>query len=113
METLQMVAFGLTTFLSFCNVCIMLYTFRGFVKKPKDDIIGRIVELEVKVKEHDDSLKKGNDNFREQDKTNEVILTSILALIEFEMQYCAVEKKPVTQGLQTAKENLNKFLTKR
>ena len=47
------------------------------------------------------------------DATNEVIIESTLALIEFEMQYCLMENKQVSEGLNDAKVSLQKFLAKR
>ena len=60
-----------------------------------------------------DSLKQGNDKFREQNETNEVLLNSTLALIEFEIQYCLTENKHISPELQKAKENLHTYLSKR
>ena len=106
--------------LAFGNFCIMLYALSKFIKKPHDKLIDRIVALEVQVDELKDSLKQGNDRFREHTKrfekqydTNEVLIRSVLALIEFEMQYCIEEKKGLTDGLKNAKADLDKFLSRR
>lgn len=110
--------------LATCNLIIIAYGFHKFINKPKDDLNAKIVALEseirdlkatinVEIKEIKDSLHKGNDNFREQDITNEVLIHSVLALIEFEMQYCLVEHKDMSDGLKQAKKDLNDFLGKR
>lgn len=110
--------------LATCNLIIIAYGFHKFINKPKDDINSKIAALEseirdlkatinVEIKEIKDSLHKGNDNFREQDATNEVLIHSVLALIEFEMQYCLVEHKDMSEGLKQAKKDLNDFLGKR
>ena len=102
------------------NFGIMLYALSKFIKKPHDKLIDRIVSLEVQVDELKDSLKQGNDRFREHTKrfekqydTNEVLIRSVLALIEFEMQYCIEEKKTLSNGLTEAKKDLDKFLSRR
>lgn len=102
------------------NLSIMIFALSKFIKKPHDKLIDRVVSLEVKVEELQDSLKQGNDRFREygnrfekQYDTNEVLIRSILALIEFEMQYCIEEKKGLTDGLKTAKADLEKFLARK
>lgn len=106
------------------NIIILIYGFNKFLNKPKDDINARITTLEgeirdlkvsinTEIKEIKDSLHKGNDNFREQDKTNDVLIHSVLALIEFEMQYCLVEHKDMSDGLKQAKKDLNDFLSRR
>lgn len=109
---LEIIRQGLETIVLFANCCIMLYAFNTFLKKPKESIEGRIVALEVEVKEIKDSLHKGNDRFRTQEVTNEVILHSVLALIEFEMQYCLIEGKLMSEELKQAKTDLNAFLSK-
>ena len=95
------------------NLLIMVYAFSKFLKSPHDSILERFRRIEVKIEELEKSLKQGNDRFRDQDDTNEVLLTSILALIEFEMQYCSEEHKTISKGLEQAKENLHRFLSKR
>lgn len=100
-------------FLTTINICIMAYAFLKFLKKPHDTLETRLGVLEVEIKEIKQSLLQGNDRFREQDDTNEIILHSVLALIEFEMQYCITEKKPVTEELAQAKKDLNTYLSKR
>ena len=102
------------------NLGIMLFTLSKFIKRPHDKLIDRIVTLEVQVDELKDSLKQGNDRFREHAKrfekqldTNEVLIRSVLALIEFEMQYCIEEKKALSKGLENAKSDLEKFLSRR
>ncbi len=99
--------------LTACNICIMGYVFIKFIGKPHDTLESRIAVLEVKQKEVEQSLHQGNDRFREQHDVNEVIIRSTLALIEFEMQYCLTEHKDLSPGLEKAKDDLNRFLSKR
>ena len=99
--------------LSFGNICIIGYAFFKFLGKPHDSLESRVSILEVKQKEVEQSLHQGNDRFREQHDVNEVIIHSTLALIEFEMQYCLIEHKQMSAGLEKAKEDLNKFLSRR
>lgn len=110
MEILQIILLFMQAFLAFCNICIMLFAFKTFLSKPHDSLESRVAALEQKQKEHDQSLLHGNDRFRTQEKTNEVLIHSTLALIEFEIQYCLIEKKPMTNDLQKAKEDLNRYL---
>lgn len=99
--------------LTFGNLCIMFYAFSKFLNKPHDTLEQRVTNLEVKVDEIGDSLKQGNDRFRELNTTTEVLINSTLALIEFEIQYCYTEGKPVSNGLEKAKNDLNRFLARR
>lgn len=99
--------------LTFGNICILGYAFLKFLGKPHDTLESRVAFLEVKQREVEQSLRQGNDRFREQQDVNEVIIHSTLALIEFEMQYCLTEHKPMSAGLEKAKDDLNHFLSKR
>ncbi len=120
MSTLQIILMSVQLLVAVFTLCGMLYAFKTFLSKPKDSMIKRIIELEVEVKELKNSLHQGNDKFRKQDDrfrkqddTNEVLLYSILALIDFEMQYCLTEKVAMSDDLKNAKEDIQKFLSKR
>lgn len=110
---MQMLVSIMQTLLTFGNLCIMLYGFSKFMSKPHDTLEARVLVLENKIKDQEDSLRRGNDRFREQDTTNEVLIHSTLALIEFEIQYCLTEKKSISPELQKAKEDLHDYLAKR
>ncbi len=112
MSTAEILMFGMQFFLAFCQILIMLYAFRSFLRKPHDSIEARVLALEVKMKDMESSLHQGNDRFRNQESTNEVLIKSILALVEFEIQYCIEEKKPMSDGLKEAKKNLHAYLAK-
>ena len=73
----------------------------------------RICEAEVAIKEIRASLLQGNDRFRNQENTNEILINSVLALIEFEIEYCLIEHKEMNKGLQNVKEKLNGYLSRK
>lgn len=112
MDYLKIIVEIAQAFLIFCNVCIMLYVFKGFASKPHNNLVQEVAEIKIKVKDIEESLKQGNDKFREQKETNEILLNSTLALIEFEIQYCLTENKHISPELQKAKENLHGYLSK-
>ena len=70
----------------------------------------RISAAEVEIKDIKQSLRLGNDKFAIQNRINEVLIHSVMALIEFEIQYCLTEHKDMSKGLEQAKEDLNRFL---
>lgn len=103
---------------------IMLWALKNFLKKPQEDLkaivlkhddeIKEIKALhEVEMKEIKASLLQGNDRFREQYSTNEVIIRSVFALIEFEVHYCESEHKPISKNLEKAKDELHEYLSKK
>ena len=80
---------------------------------PFKTLSNKVEEHEVRISKVESSLYLGNDRFREQENTNEVLLRSLLALIEFEIQYCITENKPISKDLEKAKDDLHAFLSKR
>lgn len=111
--SIQTVLTVLTLFIQFGTVSTMVYGFSRFLNKPRESVEQRVTVLEVKLKE----LERDKDNLRlrckEQDDTNEVLIHSTLALIEFEIQYCITEKKPMTDDLKKAKKDLHNYLAKK
>lgn len=113
METLQITLTVLSLFISLCTVGTLIYGFGKFLAKPHDTLEQRVAVLELKAEEINRSLDKGNDKFRNQETTNEVLIHSTLALIEFEIQYCLTEKKPMSKDLEKAREDLHHYLAKK
>ena len=107
---MQTILLVLQIFLAFCQACMMLYIFRSFLRKPTTDLEEEVTKLKVEVAEIKQSLYQGNDRFRELESAKEVILHSIMALIEFEIEYCITEHKIPSDGLKAAKDDLNSFL---
>ena len=99
--------------LAFGNICVLGYALVKFLNRPHDTLEDRVNAHEVEIKEIKSSLLQGNDRFREQESTNEVLIHSVLALIEFEIQYCLTEHKDMSKGLEKAKEDLNNYLAKK
>ncbi len=109
----------LQTILAVCNIAIIGYGFYKFLNKPHDTLEEKhdglakeVNELKVEVKEIKQALHQGNDRFREQDDAISVLIKSVLALVEFEMQYCLLEHKDLSKGLEKAKEALDEYLSK-
>lgn len=100
----------LQTFLAIGNLCIMLYALKTFLSKPHNTLEDRVNEHEVKIKEIETSLLQGNDRFREQETTNEVMQSCMLALIDFELAYCIHTNYGDTEDLMRAKTELRKHL---
>jgi hypothetical protein len=80
--------------------------------KPHTDLETRVEQTEFEIREIKNSLLKGNDRFREQENINEVLINSVLALIEFEVHYCETEQKPISKNLEEAKDNLHRFFAR-
>ena len=98
-----------------CGTLIaMIYALFKFTKKPQEALEDRITKLEVKQEEIEDSLKHGNDKFRDLKKAITLIITSIVALIEFEADYCSHhDNEKISDDLKKAKDNLYSFLAEK
>lgn len=100
----------LQTFLAIGNLCIMLYALKTFLSKPHNTLEDKVNAHEVKIKEIETALLQGNDRFREQETTNEVMQSCMLALIDFELAYCIHTSYEDTEDLMRAKTELRKHL---
>lgn len=108
--------------LKFANIVIIGYAAYRFTMKPHDTLQDRVSALEdrvdkienaVEIKQNDieQQLRQGNDKFRSISKVLEVILTCVLALVNFEVHYCESEHKDISEDLEDARKSLNRCLT--
>ena len=95
------------------NICILAYALFNFLKKPQNSLEQRVSVTEIKIKEIEASLLQGNDRFREQESTNEVMQSCMLALIDFELAYCIHTSYEDTYDLMKAKTELRKHLSRK
>lgn len=99
--------------LAFMNVCVLIFAFYKFLNKPRTNFDERLTIIEHKVEEINRSLLCGNDRFREQDDTNEVMQSCMLALIDFELSYCIHTSYNDTEDLMKAKDKLRGHLSRK
>lgn len=111
---------GLKVILQVAQVVALVYAGYKFTRKPHETLEGRVEALEKKVEDQDfeirevkDSLKAGNDHFRDQGKTNEVIQTCMLALVDFELSFCIHSGYDDTKDLERAKDILREHLARK
>ena len=107
----------LQTILASANIIIIAYGFYKFLNKPHNtleekhsELRRRVDEHDLKIKEIENSLRQGNDRFRELDDTNEVMLICILALVDYELAYCAHNGYEHTEDLLKARDTLRSHL---
>lgn len=109
--------------LKIANVIMLGFMFYKFTRKPHENLENRITTLEkrmdeletkseIRYKDFEQQLRKGNDKFRSIEKILEVLLTCSLALINFEVHYCETEHKEISGDLEDARKVLNKCLSK-
>lgn len=109
----QTLSQGMQLFLQFANICIILFGFYKFLGKPHYTLEERIKTLEAEIKDLKDARRVEENRYKDQHATNEVLIKSVLALVEFEINSCLKDDKEVSKGLEEAKEDLHSFLSKR
>lgn len=112
----QLVAFIIGLLGAILTILNIIDKYTGLKDKsetPFKNLSVKVEEHEVRLNKVESSLYLGNDRFRAQEGTNEILLRSILALVEFEIQYCLTENKPISKDLERAKEDLHDFLAKK
>lgn len=111
---IQIVQPYLQTALTTLNIIIILYGGYKFFGRPHSTLEQRVTALEQRVGNIDSSngsLAKGNRRFSHMAKGLEIIMRSMLALIEFEQNYCLTEHKEFSEGLKDSKKELNNYLS--
>ena len=99
--------------LQIANIAVLGYALYKFLNKPHNTLEARVNEHDVKIKEIENSLLQGNDRFREEKDTNEVMQNCMLALIDFELAYCIHTGYADTEDLIKAKDILRKHLARK
>ena len=97
--------------LTFLNILDKVMTFKKNASTPFQEMANRVTLLETRMSNIELTQKMEIERNNEQDKTNEVLIRSTLALIDFEMQYCITEKKSVSVDLQKAHSDLREYLS--
>ncbi len=113
MEVIQYILTAISLITGFGSVCVLVYGFGKFLNKPQDTLAQRVTVLETKQEETERRLTKGTERFKENNEASQVMLKSLIALIEFEIQNLTNEGKEITPGLERAKNDLNEFLIRK
>lgn len=95
------------------NICVLMFAFYKFMNKPRTNLEEKVSICELKIKEIEQSLYQGNDRFREQETTNEVMQSCMLALIDFELSFCIHSNYTDTSDLEKAKDKLRGHLARK
>ena len=106
--------------LQIANCAIIGYGLYRFLNKPHDSLEQKHETLEKRVDEHDvqikevkQSLREGNDKFRNQEETNATFKSVMLAFVDFEIAYCLHTDYELTDDLMKAKKELQDYLARK
>ena len=103
----------LQTVIAIANICVLGYALVQFLNKPHDTLEDKVNDHEVRIKSLETLSRQTNDRFNEQEETNEVLIRSVFALLEFEVHYCETEQKTISKNLERAKDDLHDYLAKK
>lgn len=112
----QIVAFViglLGAILTVLNIIDKVVTLKAREEEPFKILQKKVDEHDCKIKELELAQDHNSDNFKAQDDTNEVLIRSVFALLEFEVHYCETEQKPISKNLEKAKDDLHDYLAKK
>ena len=104
---------GFKVILQLGQIVALFYAGYKFTRKPHDTLESRVKALEEQNKDLQIEILKKDERIKELEELCGVIIRSVIALIEFEMQYCLTENKPVSNGLEKAKESLDDYFAKK
>lgn len=99
--------------LAFGNICVLGYALIKFLNKPHDTLEDKLDDHEIRIKALEAEKTQNKDKFKEQEDTNEVLIRSVFALLEFEVHYCETEQKPISKNLEKAKDDLHDYLARK
>lgn len=97
--------------ISIISICVSMYALYRFLSKPHNTLETRVMSLEKDVDDIKQSLKEGNDKFRNQAKLNAVFKAVNLSFIDFEIAYCSNTGYKDTADLKKAKRILQNCLS--
>ena len=100
------------------NIVILCFGLYKFFGKPHSTLEQRVTTDEQRISNNEKeiaeikaSLSKGNKRFDYIVKGLEIIMRSVVALIEFEANYCMSEHKEFSEGLKESKKELDRYLS--
>lgn len=96
--------------LTILNIIDKSTSLKAMKDLPFKALSGKVEQHDIELREIKSSLLQGNDRFRSQDDTNEVMQMCMLALIDFELSYCSHTDYEYTEDLIKAKDALRKHL---
>ena len=112
----QIIAFIIGLFgliMTILNIIDKAIVLRTKSHEPFAELVRQVGELDIRVAKLE-GYKTDTDVWKEtQEKTNEVLIRSVFALLEFEVHYCETEQKPITKNLERAKDDLHDYLAQK
>lgn len=112
LQHLNTISDGFKVILQLGQIVALFYAGYKFTRKPHDTLESRVKALEEQNKDLQIEILKKDERIKEIEELCGVIIRSVIALIEFEMQYCLTEDKPVSKGLEKAKESLDDYFAR-
>lgn len=103
----------LQAFLAFANICIIMYGGYRFLGRPRTTLENRVAILENELRDLKQNVKEGDAQIAVNEQAMSVMQHSLMALIEFEIQFCISHGEQISDDLKDAKKQLHEYLAKK
>lgn len=103
----------LQAFLALANILIIMYGGYKFLGRPRTTLENRVAVLEIELRELKQNVKEGDKQIEVNDQAMSVMQHSLMALIEFEIQFCISHGERITDELKDAKKQLHDYLAEK
>lgn len=103
----------LKNILQLCNIVIIAYGLYKWLGKPHADLENRVKKLEDDLRDLKQNVKEGDAQIGINEQAMSTMQHCLLALIEFEIQYCISHGEEISDDLKDAKKQLHDYLAKK
>ena len=101
---------SLDVILKTANIAIIAYGLYKFLGKPHSTLEQRVAKIEAKIEDLERQQEKDEIRINDNEDATEAIQKSLLALIEFEIQFCISHNEGISDELRRAKDDLHGYL---
>ena len=103
----------LQAILASANIVIILYGGYRFLGQPRSTLENRVAILENELRDLKQNVKEGDAQIEVNEQAMNVMQHCLLALIEFEIQFCLSHGDGVSDELKDARKQLHDYLAKK
>jgi len=103
----------LQAILASANIIIIIYGGYRFLGQPRSTLENRVAILENELRALKQNVKEGDAQIEVNEQAMNVMQHCLLALIEFEIQFCISHEETISDDLKDAKKQLHEYLAKK
>ncbi len=107
---MQQISEVMKMILQFANIVIIAYGLYKFLGKPHSTLEQRVAKIEARIEDLERQQEKNMNRITDNEDATEAIQKSLLALIEFEIQFSISHNEGISDELRRAKDDLHGYL---